>query len=94
MTVANSFRGIQGIREIKSRISRLAQWNKKFRPDIRTLTLARKDFDLIARWPKAAQVEGFDVTHNGVFFDGFQLNYSSGEGRYETRAAVTQEDFA
>lgn len=94
MTEASHFRGIQGIREIKTRMARLAHWNKQFRPDVRTLALGRKDFDLIARWPKAAKVEGFDVTHNGIFFDGFQLNYASGQGRYETRSKSQQEDFA
>jgi hypothetical protein len=93
VTVANSFRGIQGIREIRVRIKPIVEWTKRFKPEQRTLTLERKDFDLIARWPKAANAEEFVISHNGIFYDGLQLKYSSGHGRYETRPQIAQEDF-
>ncbi len=81
MSSSDSFRGIQGIREIKERIAPLVNFylgaNK-----VATVTCRRVDFDLIQRWPKAAAVEGFDVTHNGVFYKGLKLGYDRGPSRY------------
>lgn len=83
MTAApNAFRGIKGIRDIKAEIEPLEKWYRAFRPEVQVLTISRIDYDLIARWPKAAHVEGFDVTDNGIFFRGMRLSYDSGEGRY------------
>lgn len=54
MTQESSFRGIQGIRQIKARMGPLTAWYKKFKPNVHELILDRADYDLIARWPKAA----------------------------------------
>jgi hypothetical protein len=93
MSQASSFRGIQGIREIRARIKPLVAWTKQFKPEQRTLTVKREDFDLIVRWPKAANAEEFVISQNGIYYDGFQLNFASGPGRYETHPKSTQEGF-
>ena len=68
----------------------LVTWYQKFKPDMQELVVDRKDYDLIERWPKAAGVEGFDVTDNGVFFQGMRLTYTTGQGRYEKPAGPEQ----
>lgn len=90
MTNTSAFRGIQGIREIKTRMETLVDWYRQFKPGLRELVVDRKDYDLIARWPKAANVEGFDVTDNGIFFSGMRLTYATGQGRYDKRQAPEQ----
>jgi hypothetical protein len=90
MTNTSSFRGIQGIREIKARMTQLVAWYAKHKPEVRELVIERTDYDLIARWPKAANVEGFDVTDNGIFFSGMRLTYTTGQGRYEKRQGPEQ----
>lgn len=83
MSQISSFRGIQGIREIKARMNTLVAWYEKHKPEVRELVIERKDYDLIERWPKAANVEEFNVTDNGIFFKGMRLTYTTGQGRYE-----------
>jgi hypothetical protein len=90
MSQPNSFRGIQGIREIKARMQTLVAWYQKFKPELREIVIERKDYDLIERWPRAAGFEGFDVTDNGVFFSGMRLTYTTGEGRYDKRQGPEQ----
>lgn len=83
MSNTSSFRGIQGIRDIKARMATLVAWYEKHKPEVRELVVERTDYDLIERWPKAASVEEFDVTDNGIFFKGMRLTYTTGQGRYE-----------
>lgn len=90
MSQPNSFRGIQGIRETKSRMQALVAWYQKFKPEITELVIERNDYDLIERWPRAAGVEGFDVTDNGVFFAGMRLTYATGQGRYDKQQGPEQ----
>jgi hypothetical protein len=90
MSQVSSFRGIQGIREVKSRIAPLLSWYRKFKPGVTELVCDRIDYDLISRWPRAANVEGFDVTDNGIFYEGMRLTFSTGEGRYEKRPGPQQ----
>lgn len=90
MTNTSSFRGIQGIREIKTRMTQLVAWYRQFKPELREIVIERVDYDLIERWPKAANVEGFDVTDNGIFFSGMRLTYTTGQGRYDKRQGPEQ----
>lgn len=83
MTQQSAFRGIQGIREIKTRMATLVSWYQTFKPDLKEIVIERVDYDLVARWPRAAAVEEFDVTDNGIFFKGMRLTYTTGQGRYE-----------
>lgn len=86
------FRGYRGIEEIVSRIGPLVDWTKKFKPDQRHLTLTRKDYDLISRWPKAAHVHGIEVVGKDIWFHGLELTYDSGMSRYAKSAAPDQAD--
>jgi len=90
MSNTSSFRGIQGIREIKARMNSLVEYYRKFRPDVNELVCSRKDYDLIARWPKAANVEGFLISDSGIFYEGLRLTYDTGQGRYDKTQAPEQ----
>jgi hypothetical protein len=90
VTDGSAFRGIQGIREAKARLAKLAAWYKRFKPEVTELVCSRKDYDLIARWPKAANVEQFLVSASGIYFEGFRLTYDTGQGRYDKRADPEQ----
>lgn len=83
MSTANAFRGIKGIQEIVTRMTALVDYYERFRPDVKDLVCERKDYDLIARWPRAANVEGFLVSDNGIYFKGLRLTYDTGQGRYD-----------
>ncbi|HEY4355630.1 MAG TPA: hypothetical protein VGN16_07790 [Acidobacteriaceae bacterium] len=90
MTQPSSFRGIQGIRDIKARMGELVKFYRKFKPGVVELICSRDDYDLIARWPRAANVEGFSVTDNGIFYEGLRLTFDTGQGRYEKPATPEQ----
>lgn len=90
MSHASAFRGIQGIREVKARMLPLLAWYRRFKPDINEIIIARKDYDLLARWPKAANVEGFLAGPNGIFYEGLRLTFDTGQGRYEKRQGPEQ----
>jgi hypothetical protein len=79
----STFRGIKGIRDIKARMVGLAKWYRQFKPGVTDIILERKDYDLIARWPKAADVDG-------IFFDGFRLTFDTGQGRYNKNQGPQQ----
>lgn len=70
MSQQSSFRGIQGIREIKARMATLVAWYEKHKPEVRELVIDRKDYDLIERWPKAADVEGLCRDRQRRFLQG------------------------
>lgn len=77
------FRGYRGIEEIKTRMTPLMEWTKQFKPQQMHLTLSRKDYDLIKRWPKAAHCLEIEVLSTGeIWWRGLQLVYDSGMGRY------------
>jgi hypothetical protein len=90
MSHQSSFRGIQGIREIKTRMNALVDYYRKFRPDVNELVCSRKDYDLVARWPKAANAEGFLISDSGIFYEGLRLTYDTGQGRYDKTQAPEQ----
>jgi hypothetical protein len=87
----SSFRGIQGIRDIKARLEPLADYYIAFKPSVTELICSRADYDLVARWPKAAAIEGFDTSDAGIFFQGLRLTFATGEGRYEKSDRPEQE---
>lgn len=83
MAEPSYFRGLRGIQEIRDdKLRRLAEWLKANRPSCRQLTLKRKDYDLIARYPKAAGLAGFTVSDGSIFYDGFELRWDRSPGRY------------
>jgi hypothetical protein len=78
----SAFRGSKAIQDVIERMKPLAEWYERFKPEVRELVVERTDYDLIARWPRAAHALDIEVTHNGSFWKRFQLAYDSGEGRY------------
>jgi hypothetical protein len=68
------FRGYSSIAEIVTRLRPLAEFYLSHKPDTLSLTLARRDFDLIRRWPQAAEMHGFAVAQDGgLTWHGFVL---------------------
>lgn len=85
-------RGYWGIREITERMQPLVDWIKKFQPTQRCLTLNRKDYDLIKRWPKAGHSLGIDYTSTEIWWQGLELVYDSGLSRYAKVSKPQQSD--
>jgi len=92
MADAPSFRGYWSIKEVLDRMQPLAEWTRKFKPNQRHLTLPRKDYDLIRRWPKAAHIHQIEVVGSEVWFHEFELTYDGGPRRYEKPALPVQTD--
>ena len=92
MAEGSSFRGYWAIREVIDRMDPLVDWTKQFKPQQRHVTLPRKDFDLIRRWPKAASVLNIDVHESDVMYKGLELTYDGGPRRYGERDLPQQTD--
>ena len=67
------FRGFATVKDVVQRMGTLADWLTTHRPDCHTLTVRRRDFELLKRWPaSAAQFQIF--TNDGVtYWRGFTL---------------------
>lgn len=87
-----TFRGYWAIKEVLDRMAPLAAWTKQFKPQQRHLTLPRKDYDLIRRWPKASHVHQTEVVGAEVWYHGLELTYDGGPKRYEKAAEPVQVD--
>lgn len=87
-----AFRGYWAIKEVIDRMKPLADWTKRFKPNQRHPTLPRKDYDLIRRWPKAADIHEVTVVGSEVWYHGLELTYDGGPRRYEKLAAPMQTD--
>ena len=82
MADAPTFRGYWAIKEVLDAMLPLVKFYRAFRPDVRTVTLPRKHYDLLRRWPKAAGVHGFLVTADAVLYDEFTLAFDRTPPRY------------
>jgi hypothetical protein len=81
---ANTFRGYYAIAEVLGRLIPLASWLAAHRPDVKSITVARRDLDLIQRWPRAASLHDFVTTEDRVtYWRGFTLRPDNGPSRYE-----------
>lgn len=87
-----TFRGYWAIKEVLDRMQPLAEWTKQFKPQQRHLTLERKDYDLIRRWPKAAHIHGIECVGPETWFHEFELTYDGGPRRYVQPAVPIQVD--
>lgn len=82
------FRGYRGIESIATMMAPMVEWLLKYKPDSRHLTLARKDYDLIARWPKAGKMLGFEYSAEGIVtYKGIVLGYDKKAARYQHTSA-------
>lgn len=77
------FRGFHAIAEVVERMVKLADHQQKFHPH-ESLRLFRKDYDLLARWPKAAAMHGVMVEGETLVFKGFTLTYDRTQKRYQS----------
>lgn len=88
MTEQSYFRGYHAIKEVIEYLQPLAEWMEKHKPNVKTLTLKRQDFDLLQRWPKAASM--FEVQQEAgksLRYHGFALKFDKKPPRYDQRAA-------
>jgi hypothetical protein len=76
-------RGFRGIQEVVERMTPLMEWTKQFKPEQMHLTLARRDYDLIKRYRKAAEANDIYVVNGReIWWRGLELVYDSGPSRY------------
>lgn len=81
------FRGLRGIEDIKAMMAPMVDWLLAYKPEPRHLTLHRKDYDLIVRWPKAAKLAGFSISAEGIVtYKDIVLSYDKRPGRYSEHA--------
>jgi hypothetical protein len=92
MAETPTFRGYWAIREVVERLWPLADWTRQFKPNQRHLTIRRKDYDLIMRWPKAAHVNQIEVMNGEAWYHGLELTYDGGPRRYQPPAQPQQVD--
>jgi hypothetical protein len=87
------FRGYRGIELIAQMMAPMVEWLLKYKPESRHLTLTRKDYDLIVRWPKAGKMLGFEYTAEGlVTYKGIVLGYDKRPGRYSESAKACERE--
>lgn len=87
----STFRGYWAIVEVMNRVGRLGEWMKEHRPACKTITLQRKDHDLLCRWPKAAALCEVEFYADVVMWKGFVLRADTGPSRYGSK---TTQDHA
>lgn len=82
MIAISTFRGYRAIAELIERMQPLAEWCLAHRPACKVLTLRRRDFDLVRRWPRAAEVLGIFTVNGSTSWRGFELRPDNGQPRY------------
>lgn len=87
MSDEHSWRGYKAIGEVAGRMRPLVDFLKANRPDVREITLAGKDYDLVKRWSKGAYQHGFTQTLDGELrFEGvFLIKRGQSEPRYKAK---------
>jgi len=76
------FRGFHAIGEVAKRAQPLAAFMATHHPESQSLRIARSDFDLVARWPKAAALHGFEFGAGQIKFMGFNVIHNNSTPRY------------
>lgn len=61
------------IRRTADRVSRLADWLTKFKPDCKQMSIEQRDFSVILANPGVARPHGFAVTGESITFRGFAI---------------------
>lgn len=80
---ASTFRGYNAIAEVIGRVTPLADFLSLNRPTVTTITLRRRDLDLIQRWPKAAALHHIFTNEGVTYWRGFILRHDHTAPRYE-----------
>ena len=79
MSAQNStFRGYHAISAVVSNMRVLAEGLAHRRPPAQTMTLRAKDYDLIVRWPKAAELHEIVISEGAPFWRGYALRREHG----------------
>lgn len=87
------FRGYHGIKEILDEITPLVDFILKYKPSLKHMTLNRKSYDLIARWPKAGAMHGFEYSKEGIVsYKGIVLGYDKRPGRYSESTSASEQE--
>jgi len=83
-SASSSFRGYRAIQEVVARMEKLADWFAAYRPEVKAMTLTRRDLDLLQRWPKAAALfHIYTLPGGGTHWRGFTLLPDKSPPRYE-----------
>ncbi len=80
-------RATLAVGEIVDRMQPLVDFLKTNRHVCATITLARRDWDLIVHWPATAAAYGFQVTKGVVTWNGFSLRADNSVPRYKADRA-------
>ena len=86
VSLAN-LRGSVAVEDLIQRMSRLSEFLRDHKPGTVTITLARRDWDLIVHWPATAAAYGFQVTKGVVTWNGFSLRADNSVPRYKADRA-------
>jgi hypothetical protein len=81
-----SQRGYIGIQEVLSRAQPLADWQLKYKPELKTLRMGRADYDLIARWPAAGAMQADPIIYypdGKMTWRGLELKFDNRPMRYK-----------
>lgn len=78
MSRESSFRGYHGISTVVSNMQTLADGLSHRRPPAGSITLRAKDYDLIVRWPKAAELHGIVISQGAPYWRGYGLRREHG----------------
>ncbi len=80
----SSFRGYKAIGEVIERMTTLAEGLKTNRREVcTTMTLLRRDLDLLQRWPKAAALYEVFTVDGVTSWRGFTLRADRTAPRYD-----------
>lgn len=87
MSTETTFRGYHAISEVLGRVLPLCRWHLANRPECKTVRLTPMDYDLIVRWPRAAELLGVTVNDGVVKLQlvgggDFELKRHVGRARY------------
>lgn len=74
----SSIRGYHAIRAVVADMQTLAEGLLNRRPPATSMTLRARDYDLLARWPKAAALHGIYPSHDVLHWHGFALRREHG----------------
>lgn len=88
MTDDKVSRGYWSIKEVVDYLKPLAAWFEQNRPSVRNITLRGRDYDLVARWPKAAEQHGFSVRDGVMQYGSITLTRDKGRARYDRKDAA------
>jgi hypothetical protein len=80
------FRGYRSIELVRQKIEKLVAWLRAHKPDTKRITLYRREYDLIARWPKAGRFLQFEYRDGEIYYREFHLVADNSAARYRAAA--------